>query len=60
MKAYKKWDAINHKINIRRHQAAIKRVAKALAAASNNNSNSNASCATERVFSSGGALIKIT
>jgi hypothetical protein len=60
MKAHKKWDAIDHEINMRRHQAAMKRVGKAPAAASNNNSNSNASRATERVFGSGGALMKIT
>jgi hypothetical protein len=63
LKTHKKWDAIDHEINIRKHQAAMKKAGQvrgetpAVAAAA---SSSNSSCAAKRVFSASGALMKIT
>jgi hypothetical protein len=63
LKTHKKWDAIDHKINMRKHQAAMKKAGQvrgetlAAAAAA---SSSNSSRAAERVFGASSALIKIT
>jgi hypothetical protein len=46
MKAHNKWDAIDHEINIRKHQAAMKKAGQALAAATaSSSSSSNTNCA---------------
>jgi hypothetical protein len=62
MRAHKKWDNIDHEINMRKHQAAMKRAGQAIseAPAVTSSSNNNSSCAAERLFSAGGALMKIT
>jgi hypothetical protein len=63
LKTHKKWDAIDHEMNMRKHQAAMKKAGQvggetpAAAAAA---SSSNSSRAAERVFGASGALMKIT